>query len=107
VLDALAHGSDGAFGAVLVLELNTCLAPVVAGAGQPFEDIRSAVIGEGHADGIDDRRRLGHDLDLDAFGDDVALEGRLRLAEIDELEPTRCRPGWKLLLIEIVLLGDA
>src|SRR5262249_45064434 len=45
VLDPLLHGGDGARGAVLVLEGLWRLAPLVAGAGSPFEDVRGAVVG--------------------------------------------------------------
>src|SRR5262249_44262556 len=77
VLDALRDGGDAARGAVLVGDLLRHLAVLVAGAGPPLQDVGRAVVGEGHAHGVDNRRLLGDDLDLDPLGGEVALEARV------------------------------
>ena len=44
------------------------------GVGEPVEDVRRTVSGEGHADGIDHGGGFANDLDLDPFGCLVTLE---------------------------------
>ncbi len=104
VLDVLLHGGDLANGAVLVSESLHEFLRIGARVGPPFEDMGRAVGGKGHADGIDHGGSLADDFDFDAFGRLVALEARIALALVNNLEPGRRRLGGCLGLSEIDLV---
>src|SRR5262245_30239760 len=105
VLVALLPDGDGSPAAVPVLERLGRLALLIAQTRQPLDDERRAVVGEGHADGVEDGWRLGDDLDLDPLGRAVALEARIASALIDEFHPFRSR--WRGRARRVFLLGQS
>ena len=103
VLDRLAGDQNFSLSTVLVGEFDVLLRRVEPLGFDPFEDVKVAGVVEGHADGVDDIGEVGDDVDLDAFGCEIALEPGVELAVIDDLDPFGCRLGRRLLEVEIEL----